>query len=225
MSINKKQGSQKEQVLNWIYERLFKAFGPRHWWPGDTPFEIIIGAILTQNTAWTNVEKAINNLKEHNLLEPEKLKEIPQDELSTLIKPAGYYQLKAKRLKAFIEFLFARYLGNLDQMFKGEMWELRAELLTVNGIGLETADSILLYAGNKPVFVVDAYTRRILTRHNLINEKASYSQIQNLFMLNLPHDVQVFNEFHALIVQLGKEICKTKPDCPNCPLISLSKSP
>ncbi|MEW6096895.1 MAG: endonuclease III domain-containing protein [bacterium] len=227
MTINEEdkiiRDSQKERILNWIYERLFKAFGPRNWWPGDTPFEIIIGAILTQNTAWANVEKAINNLKNHNLLEPEKLNEIPQDKLAELIRPAGYYQLKANRLKEFIEFLFSNYAGDLDKMFNRDMWELRAELLGVKGIGLETADSILLYAGSKPIFVVDAYTRRILTRHNLIDEKASYTQIQDLFMNNLPQDVQLYNEFHALIVQLGKEICKSKPACDSCPLKELKE--
>lgn len=213
----------KNQILNWIYKRLFETFGARNWWPGDTPFEISIGAILTQNTAWLNVEKAINNLKNHNLLEPKKLKEIPQDKLAELIRPAGYYNLKAERLKAFVEFLFLHYDGDLDKMFNRDMWELRQELLKVKGIGLETADSILLYAGNKPIFVVDSYTRRILTRHNLIDEKASYSQIQSLFMENLPPDVQLYNEYHALIVQLGKEICKSKPNCQSCPIKELNQ--
>lgn len=209
------------RILTWIYERLFAAFGPRHWWPGETPFEVIIGAILTQNTAWTNVEKAINNLKGEGLLEPERLKNITQDELAELIRPAGYYRLKANRLKEFIEFLFSRYAGDLNRMFNQDMWELRAELLGVKGIGLETADSILLYAGQKPIFVVDAYTRRILTRHSLIEEKASYTQIQDLFMANLTQDVQLYNEYHALIVQLGKEICRSKPKCNICPLKEL----
>jgi len=222
MSINVKD-SQKERILNWIYEQLFKVFGPRNWWPGDTPFEISIGAILTQNTAWTNVEKAIKNLKKDNLLDPKKLKNIPQDKLAELIRPAGYYHLKANRLKEFIEFLFSNYDGNLDKMFKRDMWELRGELLKVKGIGLETADSILLYAGNKPIFVVDAYTRRILIRHNLIDKKASYSQIQELFMNNLPQNIQLYNEFHALIVQLGKEICKSKYNCSLCPLKELKE--
>lgn len=216
--------SQKERILKWIYEQLFKVFGPRHWWPGDTPFEIIIGAILTQNTAWTNVEKAIKNLKAQDLLEPEKLKNIPQDNLATLIKPTGYYQLKAHRLKEFIEFLFSNYDGNLDKMFKYDMWKLRGELLGIKGIGFETADSILLYAGNKPIFVVDAYTKRILIRHRLIDEKATYTQIQDLFMNNLFPDVQLYNEYHALIVQLGKGICsKSKPKCHICPLKELKE--
>ncbi|HAV43054.1 TPA: hypothetical protein DCX15_03470 [bacterium] len=215
--------SQKERILNWIYEKLFKAFGPRHWWPGESPFEIIIGAILTQNTAWTNVEKAINNLKDHSLLDPKRLNGTPQDRLAGLIRPAGYYQIKAERLKEFTRFLFANYDGDLEKMFSRDMWELRAELLGVKGIGLETADSILLYAGNKPIFVVDAYTRRILLRHNLIEEKATYSQIQDLFMDNLPQDIKLYNEFHALIVQVGKEICKPKPNCSLCPLRELKE--
>ncbi|MDI6735419.1 MAG: endonuclease III domain-containing protein [bacterium] len=206
------------RILTYIYERLFEAFGPRHWWPGETPFEVIIGAILTQNTAWTNVEKAIKNLKSNNLLIPERLKHLPEDELAELIRPAGYYRLKANRLKEFMEFLFSRYDGDLNRMFNQDMWELRAELLGVKGIGLETADSILLYAGQKPIFVVDAYTRRILTRHNIIDEKASYTQIQDLFMSNLPQDVQLYNEYHALIVQLGKEICRSKSKCEICTL-------
>jgi endonuclease-3 related protein len=215
--------SQKERILNWIYERLFNAFGPRNWWPGDTAFEVIIGAILTQNTAWANVEKAINNLKKYNLLEPKKLKDIPQNRLAELIKPARYYQLKANRLKDFIEFLFSNYAGNLNNMFNRDMWELRNELLSVKGIGLETADSILLYAAKKPIFVVDAYTKRMLVRHDIVDEKATYTQIQDLFMTNLPEDVQLYNEYHALIVQLGKKICKSKPDCNICPLKELKE--
>lgn len=206
------------RILALIYKRLFEAFGPRHWWPGETPFEVIIGAILTQNTAWTNVEKAINNLKSQDLLTPERLKHLPEDELAELIRPAGYYNLKANRLKEFIKFLFSHYAGDLNQMFNQDMWELRRELLGVKGIGPETADSILLYAGQKPIFVVDAYTRRMLTRHNLIEKKTSYTQIQDLFMTNLKQDVQLYNEYHALIVQLGKEICKSKPKCDICPL-------
>lgn len=220
---NKIRDSHKERVFNWIYERLFDAFGPRNWWPGETAFEVIIGAILTQNTAWANVEKAINNLKKHNLLNPKNLKEIPVDKLAELIRPAGYYKLKANRLKEFIEFLFSRYAGNLTKMFSRNIWELRNELLSVKGIGLETADSILLYAGKKPIFVVDAYTKRFLARHNIIDEKATYTQIQDLFMNNLPQDVQLYNEYHALIVQLGKQICKSKPNCSICPLKELKE--
>ena len=210
--------SPTERVLNWIYERLFEHYGPRGWWPAKTPFEVAVGAILTQNTNWGNVERAIKNLKNENLLTPQKLKKLRTDRLSNLIKPAGYYRLKAKRLKEFIKFLFSKYKGSMTRMFKADSLQLRQELLGVNGIGLETADSILLYAGNIPIFVVDAYTKRILSRHDLIETKATYSEIQNLFMDNLPQDYKLFNEFHALIVQLGKEVCKKKPKCEACPL-------
>lgn len=213
--------SHHHRILNWIYERLFEHYGPRGWWPAETPFEVVIGAILTQNTNWTNVERAIRNLKEKDLLLPERLRRLSLDRLSNLIKPAGYYRLKAKRLKEFIKFLFSKYNGSMQVLFKSDPYELRQELLGIKGIGLETADSILLYAGNFPIFVVDAYTRRIFGRHRLIEEAASYSQIQNYFMDHLPQDARLFNEFHALIVQLGKEICKKEPKCEVCPLNGL----
>ncbi len=212
-----------QEILEEIYQRLYKAFGPQRWWPGETPFEVIIGAILTQNTAWTNVEKAIRNLKKNRLLTPKALKKISQSRLARLIRSTGYYNQKAKKVKSFIKFLFDSYQGNLSRMFAGDFLILRSQLLKVNGIGLETADSILLYAGNKPIFVVDAYTRRILSRHNLIKPDASYSQIQNYFMDNLENKVKLFNEYHALLVRLGKEICKAKPNCRICPLIGIER--
>ncbi|MDI6781635.1 MAG: endonuclease III domain-containing protein [bacterium] len=209
-----------EKILMSIYDSLYKAFGPRHWWPGETPFEVAIGAILTQNTAWTNVEKAINRLKEHNLLTAEHIRDIDPNLLGEMIRSSGYYNQKAKKLKAFIEFLFSRYEGSMEKMAQTEMWSLRHELLQINGIGMETADSIILYACYKPIFVVDAYTRRVLSRHNLIKEDdTSYTHIQKLFMNNLPPDLAIYNEYHALIVQLGKELCsKRNPDCNHCPL-------
>lgn len=210
--------SHHNRILNWIYDRLFEHYGPRGWWPAKTPFEVAIGAILTQNTNWTNVERTIRNLKEKDLLTPERLKELPLDRLANLIRPAGYYRLKAKRLKEFIKFLSSRYSGSMEEMFRTDPLRLRQELLGVNGIGLETADSILLYAGNVPIFVIDAYTKRILSRHRLIEEKATYTQVQNYFMDHLPEDHRLFNEFHALIVQLGKDICKKIPECELCPL-------
>jgi endonuclease-3 related protein len=210
-------------ILDEIYERLFKAFGPQHWWPGETPFEVCIGAILTQNTAWMNVEKAITNLKKEKLLTPQALKKISMSRLARLIRSAGYYNQKAKKLKNFIKFLFDNYGGNIKRMLNEDFLVLRSRLLEVNGIGLETADSIVLYAANKPLFVVDAYTRRILSRHNLIGLDASYTEIQNLFMDNLEDRVLLFNEYHALIVRLGKEICKTKPNCPACPIKDIEK--
>jgi len=211
------------QILLDIYGRLYKKFGPQHWWPGNTPFEVMVGAILTQNTNWTNVEKAINNLKKAKVLSPIKLKKINTRRLAKLIRPAGYFNIKAKRLKNFINFLFSEYKANLERMKKVDPWGLRTDLLQVNGIGLETADSILLYALNRPVFVVDAYTRRMLLRHHLIDEDATYSLIQDIFLDNLNTDVKLFNEFHALIVRLGKEICRPTPNCSICPLEDLKK--
>jgi len=217
------------------YNKLFKAFGPQHWWPGDTPFEVIVGAILTQNTAWINVEKAIHNLKKARLLNPRKLHDLSQKELAKYIRPAGYFNIKAKRLKYFLNYLFDNYSGSLNRMFYGasrlcrrrkhgntvaSVHKLRRELLQVNGIGPETADSILLYAGNHPVFVVDAYTKRILSRHRIISQDADYHEVQGLFMKNLPHDVEIFNEYHALLVMVGKDFCKNKkPRCSKCPLM------
>ena len=207
-------------TLKKTYRKLFSAFGHQHWWPGDTPFEVIVGAILTQNTAWTNVEKAIHNLKKAKLLTPGKLHDLSQDEIAKYIRPAGYFNIKAKRLKHFLNYLFDNYGGNLKKMFKKRTDAVRRELLSVNGIGPETADSILLYAGNHPVFVVDAYTKRIFSRHQVVKADAEYHDIQELFMKNLPHDVKMFNEYHALIVKAGRDFCRTrKPLCSRCPLM------
>jgi endonuclease-3 related protein len=210
------------KILKQIYQRLDRAFGPQHWWPGQSPFEVIIGAILTQNTTWRNAEKAISNLKQKNLLSPKALKKISQNRLAKLIRPTGYYNQKARKVKNFIQFLFDNYQGSLKKMFAEDFLVLRNKLLNINGIGFETADSILLYAGNKPVFVVDAYTRRILSRHNLIKPNASYAEIQDYFMDNLENRVKLFNQYHALFVCLGKEICRPKQNCSICPLRRLS---
>jgi len=205
--------------FNDLYQKLYAYFGPQHWWPGDSAFEVIVGAVLTQNTNWANVEKAIDNLKKHRLLKPDKLYQIPKEKLAKLIKPAGYYNIKAKRLRSFLSFFLKDYKGSLKIMSLAQTLSLRQQLLSVNGIGSETADSILLYALDKPVFVVDAYTRRILLRHRLIKESATYDQIQNLFTQNLKPDVKLFNEYHALLVRLGKEFClKRSPKCEVCPL-------
>lgn len=205
--------------LELIYGKLYSRFGSQRWWPGDTPFEVIAGAILTQNTSWSNVEKAINNLKKHSLLLPEKLYKLPLKRLASFIKPSGYYNVKARRLKGFMDFLFKAYGGDLKRMSRRDASCLRGELLSVKGIGPETADSILLYAFGKPVFVVDAYTKRIFSRHALIEEDAGYDRTQNLFMENLRRDARLFNEYHALLVKLGKEFCrKTRPKCELCPL-------
>ena len=205
-----------------IYEILLEHFGPQDWWPGDSPFEIMVGAVLTQNTNWTNVSKAIDNLKQENLLSFEKLHELDVELLAEKIRPAGYFNLKAKRLKNLLDFIDEGYDGSLEEMFAEDIIGLREKILTVKGIGPETADSILLYAGNKPVFVVDAYTHRIFSRHSIIAEDEGYYEIQEYFSLSLPEDVKLFNEYHALIVRLGKEFCKkSKPLCSQCPLNEL----
>jgi len=214
---------QKRDILLKIYNSLYHYFGPLNWWPGDTPFEIMVGAILTQNTSWSNAEKAINNLKKENLLEPRKLYRINQEGLAQLVKPSGYYNIKAQRLKNFVNLFVNDFEGSTEKMFSGDGRELRKKLLKVNGIGPETADSILLYAGNKPFFVVDTYTKRIFSRHNLIPIDATYQQIQEFFVQNLDKDVELFNEFHAQIVMLGKTICTSKnPDCVKCPIAFLN---
>ncbi len=204
-----------------IYATLNGCFGNLNWWPGETPFEIAVGAILTQNTNWKNVERAIENLKGNNLLSPLGLLKIREEKLEELIRPSGYYRIKTKRLKNFILFLFEEYDGDLNKMFEEELWSLRGKLLGVKGIGEETADSILLYAGEKPVFVVDAYTRRILLRHHLIDEDVRYSDIQSLFMDHLPCHAPLFNQYHALFVNTGKQFCRKTPQCDECPLKGL----
>ena len=212
----------KKEILLKIYNSLYHYFGPLNWWPGDTPFEIMVGAILTQNTSWSNVEKAINNLKKENLLEPRKLYRINQEKLTRLVKPSGYYNIKAQRLKNFVNLLVNDFEGSAEKMFSGDGRELRKKLLKVNGIGPETADSILLYAGKKAFFVVDAYTKRIFSRHKLISKDSTYYQIQEFFNQNLDRDVGLFNEFHAQIVMLGKTICTSKnPYCAKCPIAFL----
>ncbi|MDI6744895.1 MAG: endonuclease III domain-containing protein [Thermodesulfovibrionales bacterium] len=208
----------KNKELIKIYKRLYAAFGPQRWWPGDTPFEIAVGAILTQNTNWGNVEKAINNLKKEKVLSAKAIHNMPTKRLASLIRPAGYFNLKAKRLKAFINFLMNDYHGSMDRMKKEEMHSLRHKLLGVNGIGPETADSILLYALDKPVFVIDAYTKRVLSRHKILGHDESYEKFQGLFHSALKKDVKLFNEYHALFVRAGKMFCKPKPRCEECPL-------
>jgi len=207
-----------------IYHRLFKAYGPRHWWPGETPFEVMVGAILTQNTSWRNVEKAIQKLKNKGVLNAEGIHQLRKSQLAPLIRSSGYYRIKAERLKAFVDFLFENYDGNINRMGKERLKTLRAKLLKVNGIGPETADSILLYGLKKPIFVVDAYTKRILLRHGMISESASYGEIQRLFMNHLPHNKRLFNEYHALLVHLGKTLCKKVPRCDICPLKGIAQS-
>ncbi len=209
------------ETLTEIYQLLFDAFGPQHWWPGETPFEVITGAILTQNTSWTNVERAIKNLKDADYLTSEQLHNIDLTKLAELIRPAGYYNIKAKRLKNFVNWLFENYDGQLTNLESVDTNRLREELLAIKGVGCETADSILLYALGRPVFVVDAYTARIAVRHRLIEPGADYEQLRELFESNLPQDIQLYNEFHALLVRAGNQFCKPKAKCPGCPLEKL----
>ncbi len=203
-----------------IYQKLYAKFGPQYWWPADSPFEVMVGAILTQNTNWQNVEHAIHNLKGHSALSPKKLRKINIRRLASLIRSAGYYNIKAKRLRNFLDFFLKVYNGDIRRMRAASTESLRQELLSVNGVGPETADSILLYALDKPVFVVDAYTRRVLLRHGLIGEDSDYGEIQDLFARNLKKDARLFNEYHALLVKLGKDYClKRKARCRVCPLM------
>ena len=204
-----------------IYDRLLAAFGPQQWWPGETPFEVMVGAVLVQNTNWKNVERAIENLAEAGLLSLEKLHELEAEELAELIRPAGYYRLKAKRLKNLITFIFEQYDGSLDTMFAADIESLREGLLSVKGVGPETADSIVLYAAEKPTFVVDNYTARVWKRHGWIEFEADYYTLKDHFESSLERDTQLFNEYHALIVRVGKEFCGKQPKCDACPLADL----
>ena len=238
--------AQKKLIL--YYQRLFEYYGPQYWWPAvgshqalpgaaagsgsiggaiapdgppdskASPLEVIVGAILTQNTAWRNVERAIENLKREGLLNPEALHRISVPKLALLIRPSGYFNIKTERLKAFIRFLFEEYEGLLEKMFQEGPSVLRQKLLNIKGIGPETADSILLYAGGVPVFVVDAYTHRILYRHGIYNRKMNYHDIQARFVASLPQDLKLYGEYHALMVRVGKEYCRRQPHCRGCPL-------
>jgi endonuclease III related protein len=211
--------AQGEAPLDEYYNSLFTAFGPQHWWPGRTRFEVIVGAILTQNTSWTNVESAIENLRRAGLLSLRGIDGVPLETLGRLVRPSGYFRQKARKLKAFCEFLADEYGGSLRRMFRAPTIVLREKLLGVWGIGPETADSILLYAGGHPVFVVDAYTKRMLGRHGWTDEKARYEDVRWMVERKFPGETQRFNEFHALIVQAGKKFCsRHDPRCGECPL-------
>jgi len=207
-------------MLQQIYRSLYKFFGPQYWWPtagSNKTLEIIIGAILTQQTSWSNAEKAIQNLNRESLINPEKLRDAQNEKLEKLIQPSGYYRQKTKKLKNFINFLWEKHNGKLERLFDQPIHELREDLLSVNGIGKETADSIILYAAEKPIFVIDAYTARSMNRIGITQEK-EYGKLQEIFHNNLPHNAELFNEFHALIVRLGKDYCRKKPKCKQCPM-------
>jgi endonuclease-3 related protein len=202
-----------------IYQLLFRAYGPQHWWPGDTPFEVLVGAVLTQNTSWANVEKAIANLKRERVLTFSRMFNAAPGKLALLIRPSGYFNIKTKRLRHLLLFIHTHYSDSLERMFSADPARLRQQLLDVNGIGPETADAILLYAGEKPFFVVDAYTKRIFSSQGLIADNADYRAVQGLFMGNLTQNARFYNEYHALIVRIGKDHCKKmKPLCSDCPI-------
>ncbi len=204
--------------LKKIYKRLYRRFGPQHWWPGDSPFEVAASAILTQNTNWGNVEKAIANLKRAGAMSAYGIHRMPAEKLAELIRPSGYFNIKAGRLKEFVKFLAGQYNGKIEDMACEETDVLREKLLGIRGIGPETADSILLYALGKPVFVIDAYTKRALSRHGLLPPDESYERFQGLFHSSLDADTALFNEYHALFVALGKNFCRPRPACDACPL-------
>ncbi len=201
-----------------IFEDLFDRWGAQNWWPADTKFEVVVGAILTQNANWSNVERAIANLAEINALSPESLSALDNKKIAEAIRPSGYFNIKAQRIRNFLDQLNLNHAGSLQKMLQLETDELRDELLQINGIGPETADSILLYAAQRPVFVIDAYTRRFMIRHGWSDPSEKYCDISVKFTRNMPADLRIFNEFHALIVKLGKECCKAKPICEGCPL-------
>lgn len=200
-----------------LYWKLYHHFGSQGWWPAETPFEIIVGAILTQNTAWVNVEQAITSLKSENLLDAERLITLPTGKLENLIRPAGYFRQKTQRLKAISQVIIEDFDGDLESLFSQPLQKARRRLLAIKGLGLETADSILLYAGEKPIFVIDAYTKRISHRLGL-TDKEKYRDLQRLFERNLPIDAGLYQEFHALLVALGKNNCQRVPRCGPCPL-------
>jgi endonuclease III related protein len=204
------------------YERLYDAFGPQHWWPGESPFEILVGAVLVQNTAWRNVERAIRNLHDAGVMELYALYALPAEELAELIRPAGYFQVKARRLRNLLKLVVEDFGGSLDAMFAIDLATLREQLLGVHGIGPETADAILLYAGGHKTFVVDTYTHRILARHGWIDYDAGYHEIKELCEASLPADAALYNEYHALLVRVGKEYCRrAAPKCEACPLADM----
>ncbi|HNQ24234.1 MAG TPA: endonuclease III domain-containing protein [Phycisphaerae bacterium] len=216
-----------DRIYHDMFERLLAAYGPQHWWPGKTPTEVAVGAILTQNTAWSNVQRALANLKRAGCLNWTKLRDLPEAELAELIRPAGTYRVKARRLKAFVQVLFDDFGGRLKAMCAGDgdLDETRRRLLTIHGVGRETADALLLYVGKRPTFVVDAYTLRVLRRHLLIEPKASYEDVRTQLQRAVPPDEAVYNEYHALFVAAGKHHCRARALCAGCPLQDLPHDP
>ena len=219
MTSGYKKNAARTKTLFRIYRKLYARFGPQGWWPADGAFEVMVGAILTQNTAWSNVEKAIANLKGENAMRPARMAGMPHRKLAALIKPSGFFNVKAARLRNFLRFYMKRFDGDIRALKRVPLDGLRKELLSVNGIGKETADSILLYAAGKPSFVVDAYTKRVFSRHGFVPEEAGYDALRDVFMKNLPARTGLFKEYHALLVALCKRHCLSrKPVCRGCPL-------
>jgi len=212
------------QKLKDIYHRLMDCYGQQHWWPAEGPFEMIVGAILTQSAAWVNVEKAIASLKAAEALSPQALRRLPLAEIAALIRPSGYYNAKALKLRSFAQWLGEHYDDNLDKLWTGEINHLRQQLLSIHGVGEETADSIILYGAGKPIFVIDAYTRRIISRLGLAPESNSYAAYQTLFRHGLPTEAELFQEYHALLVCLAKDVCRRRPLCRQCCLKSICPS-
>jgi endonuclease III related protein len=201
-----------------LYDRLHRRYGPQRWWPARARFEIVVGAILTQNAAWRNAEQAIARLRAAGALDVQTVLRLPSARLAALLRPSGTFRVKARRLRAFAAHVTRRHGGRLARLLALPLPALRDELRGIPGVGSETADAIALYAAGRPIFVVDAYTRRILARHRLVAPDADYAAVQALLMTHLPHDPALFNEFHALLVRVGKEHCRTRPRCEGCPL-------
>ena len=218
---HKKERKQKNLIA--VYEKLESYYGNQNWWPADSAFEVIIGTILAQNVSWNNASNAIKNLKKASLLDPKKIYDADLQEIAVQIRPSRFYNQKARKIKNFIEFFFEEYNGNISDMSNEEMYVLRKKLLKIQGIGEETVDSIILYACDKPIFVVDAYTKRIFSRYGFFEKNKTYCQIQEFLMMNLPIDRDLFNDFHAQIDCLGNSICKNRPNCELCPIKCISK--
>jgi endonuclease-3 related protein len=210
-------------TLEQVYQQLFQRYGPQYWWPAETPFEVMVGAVLTQNTAWSNVERAIDNLKANNCLTPERILSVPVEKLAKWLQPSGYFNIKAKRLRNLCQWYIDA--GQFKVVSSWDTRELRHALLSVNGVGPETADDILLYAFDRPVFVIDAYTRRLFSRLELLDHDASYEHLRKHFEEQLPKEVSLFNEYHALIVMHAKDVCRKKPYCTKCCLSTFCSFP
>lgn len=213
-----------EGVLMEVFRRLYGRYGPQGWWPGESRFEVVIGAILTQAVSWRSVERALDNLKQAQVFSMDGLRDVPQAQLAQMLRPCVYFNMKARKLKAFVDHVWDQYGGDLDALLSREPAELREELLSIYGIGEETADDILVYAAGQPSFIIDSYTRRILSRMGFADGRASYRELQNLFHQHLPREVGLFNEYHALLDRHAREVCRKRPVCVDCCLSGMCPS-